>query len=96
VKSLLFLKSPKNVKEYLTGIHKVTFRRLRVHDYKSAEKRWNSYPRVGNTQLIIPIGSRDISNPAFMEKQAEKLSFDISRFTEFLNGYAKVNDDIKP
>jgi len=31
-----------------------------------------------------------------VNKQTDKLSFDISRFTEFLSGNAKVDDDIKP
>lgn len=45
---------------------------------------------------IVPIRDKDLSNPKFMNKQANKLSFDISRFTEFLSGYNKVDDNIKP
>lgn len=92
VKSLLFLKSPNNVKEYLTGIHKVVF----PTEDKRKNERWDRYPSVKGTPVIIPIGERHLSNPVFMNKQADRLSFDISRFIEFLSGYAKVDDDIKP
>jgi hypothetical protein len=92
VKSLLFLKSPNNVKEYLVGIHKVTF----PDGDKDKNKKWRAYPRVVGTSYVIPIREKDLSNPLFMNKQADKLSFDISRFTEFLTGYNKVDEDIKP
>jgi len=48
------------------------------------------------TSNVIPIRESDLSDPEFMDKQADKLSFDISRFTEFLDGYTKADDDIKP
>ena len=89
VRSVLFLKSPKNVKEYLVGIHKVTF----PDGDESKNKRWHS---VTSTPNVIPISEKDLSNVGFMNKQAHKLSFDISRFIEFLSGYTKVDEDIKP
>lgn len=89
VRSVLFLKSPKNVKEYLIGIHKVTF--PDGDEYKN--KRWYS---VTGTQNVIPISEKDLSNVGFMNKQAHKLSFDISRFIEFLSAYTKVDEDIQP
>jgi len=92
VKSLLFLKSPNNVKKYLTGIHYVVF----PDGDARKMKKWRAYPRVKGAPNVIPIRGRDLSNPDFMNKQADKLSFDISRFIEFLDGYTKVDDDIKP
>jgi len=92
VKALLFLKSPSNVKEYLTGIHKVTF----PDGEKRKKEKWRAYPRVKGKPNVIPIKEKDLSNLEFMNKQADKLSFDISRFTEFLAGYNKVDNDIKP
>lgn len=92
VKALLFLKSPNNAKEYLIGIHKVVF----PDGDESKNERWLAYPRVVGAPNVIPIREKDLSNPKFMDKQADKLSFDISRFTEFLSGYTKVNEDIKP
>ncbi len=92
VKALLFLKSPNNVKEYLVGIHKITFPSGDINK----NERWRAYPRVVGTPNVIPIKEKDLSNQKFMNKQANKLSFDISRFTEFLAGYTRVDDDIKP
>lgn len=92
VKALLFLKSPSNVKEYLIGIHKVTFPKGDI----SKTERWRAYPRIKRSPKVIPIMQRDLLDSKFMEKQADKLSFDISRFMEFFDGYAKVGDDIKP
>lgn len=92
VRSVLFLKSPKNVKEYLVGIHKITF----PDGDKSKNKRWHAYHSVTGTQNVIPIREKDLSNVRFMNKQANKLSFDISRFIEFLSGYTKADEDIKP
>ena len=92
VKALLFLESPNNVKEYLIGIHKVTFPK---GDTRKKE-RWSAYPCVKGAPKVLPIMDSDLSDPEFMDKQANKLSFDISRFKEFLDGYTKVDDDIKP
>lgn len=91
-KALLFLKSPNNAKEYLTGIHKVVF----PHGDSSKEERWDAYLHVVKALGVTPITDEDLANTKFMSRQADKLSFDISRFTEFLTGYTKVNDDIKP
>lgn len=89
VKSLLFLKSPKNVKEYLVGIHKVAF----PDGDLNKNKRWRAYIRVPS---VIPIRERNLSNPNFIDNQANKLSFNISRFIEFLDGYTTVDDNVKP
>jgi len=92
VKAILFLKSPKSVKEYLTGIHKITF----PDGDNDKNRKLSAYPHIERTPNVTPIRERDLSNPRFMKKQADKLSFDISRFAEFLSGYDKVGDDIKP
>ena len=92
VRSILFLKSPKNVKQYLIGIHKVAF----PDGDKSKNEKWHAYPHVIGAQNVNPIREADLSDSVFMNKQADKLSFDISRFAEFLGGYAKVDDDIRP
>lgn len=91
-KALLFLKSPYNAKEYLTGIHKVAFPN---GDTRKKEK-WNAYPKIKSSLNVNPIQEKDLSDPEFMKKQANKLSFDISRFTEFLTSYNEVDDNIKP
>ena len=92
VKSLLFLKSPSNVKEYLIGIHKVTFPKGDAQ----RKERWAAYPHVKGAPNVVPIKESDLSDPEFMSKQADKLSFDVARFIEFLAGYTKADDDIKP
>jgi len=92
VRSLLFLESPSNVKQYLIGIHKVTF----PSGDSSKTERWHAYPHVKGISNVTPIRDGDLLNTTFMNKQANKLSFDISRFIEFLTGYTKVDDDIKP
>lgn len=91
-KTLLSLKSPNNAKEYLRRVHKVIF----PQEDKRKKERWNRYPRVEGAPKIAPILEKDLSNSLFINRQTNKLSFDISRFTEFLDGYARVNDDIKP
>lgn len=92
VRSVLFLKSPKNVKQYLVAIHRVAF----PDGDEVKNEKWFAYPNVAGTPNVVPIREKDLHNPRFMKKQANKLSFDISRFIEFLSGYTKVDDDIKP
>lgn len=92
VRSVLFLKSPNNVKEYLIGAHKVAFQR----GDSGKSKRWQAYPRIAGALNVRPIKNRDLTNREFMKNHANKLSFDISRFIEFLTGYTKIDDDIKP
>lgn len=89
VRSLLSLTSPSNVKEYLIGIHKVIF----PDGDKTKNERWGVYPR---TFSATPIKERHLSDPIFIYEQAQKLAFDISRFMEFLAGYTRVDDNIKP
>jgi hypothetical protein len=74
VKALLCLRSPKNVKEYLFGIHKVTF----PDGDENKNQKWTAYPQdVGDVSNVVPIRECDLSNPEFMDKQANRLSFDI-------------------
>lgn len=91
--SLLSLKAPENAREYLYNRHKRVF--PRVDSYKDAAKRWQQYP-FGAMKNVRPILDSDIADLEFTKKIAEKLSFDISRFTDFLDGYARVAEDIKP
>jgi len=92
VKALLWLKSPNNIKKYLLGIHKITF----PEGDTIKSKIWYAYPRIEGAPNVTPIKSRDLSDSNFMNKQANKLSFDISRFIEFYTSHIEVDDDIKP
>ena len=92
VKAVLFLKSPKNVKQYLVAIHKFSFPDGDI----GKKERWSIFPKVKVAPNVTPIREKDLRNGKFMSTQAEKLSFDISRFVEFLSGYTRVDDDIKP
>ncbi len=92
VKAVIFLKSPDTAKEYLIGVHKVAF----PEGDTNKIKRWSALPLVKGAPNIMPINEKDLLNVEFVNKQADKLSFDILRFTEFLSGYAKVDYDIKP
>ena len=92
VKSILFLKSPSNTKKYLIEVHKNAF--PTVIDFK--KERWTKYPCAKCRPVVNPITKRHFKDPVFMEKAANKLSFGISRFTEFLSGYNQVDDNIKP
>jgi len=83
VRSLLFLESPSNVKEYLTNVHLVAFHGFDLNK----EKRWRGYPCKSNQ--VAPIIQKNLTNPGYMNKYAAKLSFDISRFMEFLDAYTK-------
>lgn len=88
-RKLVFSRSPLNARKYLIDIHRFVFPKGDV----SKNEVWGTYPSVSN---IAPIKERDLHDSDSMEKQANKLSFDISRFTDFLVGYTRVNDDIKP
>lgn len=99
IRAILHLKSPNTAQKYLAAIHRTTF----IDGDLSKNKKWDSYPpppvrrdKHNNQQKVMPIRKEDLTNPKFMKKRAIKLSFDISRFTEFLTGYTKVDDDIKP
>lgn len=92
VKSLLSLKSSNNAKEYLVTVHRNTF----PSGDTSKDERWRVYPSLPGRQSVMPIHEKDLSSSKFMDMQSNKLSFDISRFVEFLMGYTKVDDDIKP
>jgi len=91
---LLSLKAPENAKEYLLERHKRVFRY--VDSYEKIIERWQSYPSISAARNIRPVLDSDLLNPEFTNKLAEKLSFDISRFTDFIEGYGKVAEDIKP
>jgi len=95
VKSILSLKSPKNAQKYLTRLHNIiAFPEISADDIKM--RRWDKYPSVKGIHIVKPIRRKDLSNSVFMKKIANKLSFDISRFTEFLAGYGNAEEDIKP
>jgi len=95
VKSVLSLKSPQNAQKYLSRLHNdIAFPVMSADEIKM--KRWNSYPSVKGVQTVKPIRSRHLSDSTFMKRIANKLSFDISRFTEFLAGYGNAEEDIKP
>ena len=86
------LKSPKYAKEYLISIHKVAF----PTGDKIKQSKWMNYPLPKSLSQLRPIYDHDLKNSKFTSKTAEKLSFDISIFTEFLSAYNKVDNDIKP
>jgi hypothetical protein len=92
VRAILFLKSPKNAKEYLRCIHNVVF----PDGDLSKEKKWQGYSEITHISSVIPIKGKDLADRKFMNEIAEKLSFDISRFIDFLSGYAEVSESIKP
>jgi hypothetical protein len=91
---LLSLKSPESAKGYLLEIHKRVF--PNADSYERIAKRWQSYPSASIARSVKPVLESDLANPEFTNKLAEKLSFDISRFTDFIEGYARVAEDIKP
>ena len=90
-KALLFLRSPNNVKEYLAGIHKIAFPRGDADKVR----KWSAYTHVSRPQAV-PIVKSDLLDPEFLNRHSNKLSFDISRLIEFLVGYTKVDEDIRP
>ena len=92
VKSLLYLKSSRGAKEYLAAIHKITFEKGDI----SRRQKWSKYPHLRKGPPVDIISERDLLSSAFLNIRSDKLSFDISRFTEFLAGYNKVDEDIKP
>jgi len=59
-------------------------------------EKWKSYPTASVAMNVKPVLDNDLSNPEFTGKLAEKLSFDISRFTDYIEGYARVAENIKP
>lgn len=92
VRSLLYLRSPNNVKEYLLSLHRVTFK----EGDSEKKRKWSTYPKIVGASNVVPIKEKDLVDSQFMTSQSEKLSFDISRFAEFLDGYRQVAEDIKP
>lgn len=92
VRYVLSLKSPQKVEKFLIKRHEIIFPK---GDKEKLEK-WGSYPKIEGISQIKPVTSKDLSNGEFMAKMADKLSFDISRFTEFLSAYNEVDEDIKP
>jgi hypothetical protein len=91
VRSIIFLKSEVNAKNYLRNVHEVAF--TSGDSYK--DERWGSYPAV-RRQQTTPIKTKDLNDSEFMGKQARRLYFDVSRFVEFLDGYMKADEAIKP
>jgi hypothetical protein len=69
-----------------------------VSAYERADQRWHEYP---NSAILLPanvkpVSQKDMINQQFLTELSEKLSFDISRFAEFIEGYSLVAPDIKP
>lgn len=92
VNYVLSLKSPQKVRKFLISRHEILFPK----GDKKKDEKWDSYPKIKGILQIKPVTSKDLSDGEFMTKMANKLSFDISRFTEFLSGYNEVDEDIKP
>ena len=80
------------MKKFLIRRHEILFPE---GDLKKSQK-WGSYPGNQVASQIQPVTSKDLSDGDFLTKTANKLSFDISRFTEFLSGCNRVDEDIKP
>jgi len=87
---LLSLRAPEEAEKYLVGKCKAFPTGLQ---YMS--ERWQSYPTLIAAN-IKPITEIDINDSNFVKSLGEKLSFDISRFIDFIEGYALVAEDIKP
>jgi hypothetical protein len=92
VRVVLSLKSPQRMKKFLIKRHEILF--PKGDRYKI--RKWNSYPKIKGTSQIVPVTSKSLLDGDFMTKMANRLSFDISRFTEFLSAYNRVDEDIKP
>lgn len=92
--SLLSLKAPESAEQYLLERHQSVF--PHADSYKEMAETWERYSLVSATANVKPVMHTDLSNPEFTHKLAEKLSFDIARFTDFIDGYAKVAEDIRP
>jgi hypothetical protein len=90
---LLSLKSPKNAKKYLIQKHREI--NCYASSYKDILTRWKSCPSSANSN-IKPILDTDLEKSQVTNKIAETMSFDISRFIDFIEGYARVSNDIKP
>ena len=90
---LLSLKAPENAKAYVIEKHK-----NRWFDDCYAAKKWAKYPNadVLLPASIKPIYERNLRDKKFVDDLGEKLSFDISRFSELMEGYSVVAEDIKP
>ena len=91
--TLLSLKSPKNAKDYLIK----TQRRINCYanSYDNILERWKKCP-CAKMNNIRPIVDRDLLRSNVISKCAKNMSFDVSRFIDFLEGYAKVAEDVKP
>ena len=92
VKSVLSLMSPENVGKYLVDIHEIMFPK----GNSAKEQKWLACRTFENVPEVFPIMEMDLSDPKFMRNHSRRLSFDVSRFIEFLNGYNRVDDDLKP
>lgn len=90
VKSLLLLRSPRNVEQYLLTIHPRVFPK----GDNGKTRKWEEYPN--KPKSVTPIKNKDLANSKFLSKQAVKLSLDITRFIEFMMGYNQVEPDIQP
>lgn len=93
VTMLLSLKSPKNAKSYLIEKHREI--NCYVDSYEKILNRWKVCPSV-KFNNVKPILFADLQKSHITSKIADTMSFDISRFIDFIEGFAKVADDVKP
>lgn len=91
-KYILSLQSPEYVKTYLADKHRVVF----PEGDKIKTEKWNSYPHVKGISNIVPVKNTDLEDNVFLTTHADRLSSDISRFTQFFSAFTKADDDIKP
>ncbi len=93
VAMLLSLKSPKNAKTYLIEKHKEI--NCYVDSYERILDRWKVSPSI-KFNNVKPVLFSDLQKSHITSRIADNMSFDISRFIDFIEGYAKVADDVKP
>lgn len=91
---LLSLKAPESARMYVYERHKQVFGR--PNSYEKLVKRWQEYPYATESRNIRPVLANDLENLEFTKNLGETLAFDISRFTDFIDGYVRVAEDIKP
>lgn len=99
VRAIMSLESPRNAMNYLKNIHKIfeqEYSYISEDGDQIKNKKKEGYLGHEEWPNITPIMKKDLADSEFMEKQSKILSFDISRFIEFLAGYTMVHDDIKP
>jgi hypothetical protein len=103
VRAIFALKSPQNVADYLVNIQRKAF--YFAYDYgpredktidKYKKEKWAQYNFPQKGMQLGPLTSEILLDTEELSSISEKLSFNISRFTEFLSCYNKIEADIKP